>query len=323
MLHIAPIFIAALGLVCAGGASAVAQQATEPPVALSPEERQKREEWQKAMSRVPLPKKGCFTAAYPSMEWQEAPCTTTPPYPQPPRRGPRPETVGNGNDVSPQVPTGFFISTAIGSFDSVTGVTSESGTIGNTGPPVANAYTLQLNTNTFTSTACAGSPNPACRGWQQFVFENFGSGGRAYIQYWLLRYNTTCPAGVGWRQFSFTGSTDIYCWRNNNLGAAAVPAQPITNLGQLSLTGTVSVGGDSVTLSTGSNIYSVNGDNAVNAAAGWQIAEFNVFGDGGNSAGASQANFNSGSTIVPRTRVISGSPNPPHLRGTRLYGRDQ
>jgi hypothetical protein len=257
------------------------RQTTEPQVAPSPEEQQKREEWQRSLSQVPLPKGGCFTAAYPSMQWQEAPCTTTPPYPQPPRRGPRPLIVGNDNDVSAQVPMGF-ISTGIGSFDSVTGVTSESGPIGNTGPSVANAYTLQLNTNFFPSRACAGSPNPDCLGWQQFVFENFGSGGRAYIQYWLIQYNTTCPGGVGWNQFSFTGSMDIYCWKNSSLGAVAVPAQAITNLGQLSLTGTVSAGGDSVTLSTGSNVYSVAGDNAVDAAAGWQIAEFNVFGDGGN-----------------------------------------
>jgi von Willebrand factor type D domain len=219
-------------------------------------------------------------------------------------------TVGNNSDVSPQVPSGF-ISTAIGSFDSVTGVTSENGPIGNSGPPVANAYTLQLNTNFFPSTACAGSPNPNCLGWQQFVFENNGSGGRAYIQYWLIQYNKTCPPGVGWNQFSFSGSTDIYCWKNNSLGAVAIPAQPITNLGQLTLTGAVSAGGDGITVASGPNIYSVAGDNAVNAAAGWQIAEFNVFGDGGNSAGGGQASFNSGSTIVPRTRVIYGGAAPP------------
>jgi hypothetical protein len=219
--------------------------------------------------------------------------------------------VGNANDVSAQVPTGF-ISNAIGSFDSVTGVTSESGPIANTGSPVPNAYTLQLNTNTFASTVCAGSPNPACLGWQQFVFENNGSSGRAFIQYWLIKYNTTWPTGQSWNQFSFNGSTDIYCWKNNSGGAVAVPNQPITNLGQLTLSGAVSATGDSVTLSTGSNVYARAGDNAVNAAAGWTIAEFNVFGDAGNSSGGGQASFNSGSSIVPRTRVISGGTAPPN-----------
>jgi hypothetical protein len=291
------------------------QQSTNPMAALSPEERQKREEWQKSMSQVPLPKKGCFRGVYPSMEWQETPCTTGPAYPMPPRRGPRPLTVGNRSDVSPQVPSGF-ISTAIGSFDSVTGVTSESGPIANTGPSLPDTYTLQINTEQFKSTACAGSPNTdpntGCRGWQQFVFENNPSSHRVGIQYWLIRYNTTCPAGAGWNQFSFTGDTDIYCWKNNSMGWASVAAaQPIANLGQISLTGAVSASGDSVTLASGNNIDSVPGDNAVNAAAGWQIAEFNVFGDGGNSAGGGQASFNSGSTIVPRTRVLYGGTAPP------------
>lgn len=192
-------------------------------------------------------------------------------------------------------------------------MTSESGPIGNAGPPIANAYTLQLNTDQFASTVCASSPNPACKGWEQFVFENYGSSGRAYIQYWLIKYNTTCPAGGGWNQFSFTGSTDIYCWKDDSMGAAYLPAaQPITNLGQLRLTGTVGAGGDSVTVSTGSVMKGVTGDNAVNAAAGWQIAGFNVYGDGGNSAGGGQASFNSGSMIVTRTRIIYGGTAPPN-----------
>jgi hypothetical protein len=266
--------------------------------------------WHITMAQIPMPKKGCFESSYPSKEWKEVACVATPTYPQPPRKWPPPDIVGNGNDLSAEVPTGY-ISTAIGSFDSVTGVTSESGPIGNTGPAVANAYTLQLNPNFFTTTACAGSPNPSCLGWQQFVFENYGTGARAYIQYWLLLYNTTCPAGVGWNQITLYGTSDIYCWKNDSAGAVAVPAQAITNLAQLSLTGTVSATGDSLTMSTGSNTYAVTGDNAVNAAAGWQIAEFNVFGDGGNSDGGGMASFNSGSTIVPRTRVIYGDDDAP------------
>jgi hypothetical protein len=265
--------------------------------------------WRVDIAQIPQPKKGCFIATYPSKEWREVPCTSTPPYPQPPRRGPRPLIVGNGDDLAPQVPG--FISTAIGSFDSLTNVTSESGPIGNTGPSIANAYTLQLNTNFFASTACAGSPNPNCNGWQQFVFENYGSGGRAYIQYWLIQYNATCPAGVGWNQFSFTGDTDIYCWKNNTGGAVPVPNQTITNLGQLSLSGNVGAGGDSVTLSVGGTAYTRAGDNAVNAAAGWQTAEFGVFGDGGNSSGGGMASFNAGAGVAVRTRVISGSTAPP------------
>jgi hypothetical protein len=298
------------------------------PMALSPEERQKREAWQKSMSQVPLPKNGCFRAVYPSMEWQETQCTPGPSYPMPPRRGPRPLIVGDGSDVAPQAPAGF-ISTAIGSFDSVTGVTSESGPIANTGPSLPDTYTLQINTEQFKSTACAGSPNTdpitGCRGWQQFVFENNPSNHRIGIQYWLIRYNTTCPAGAGWNQFSFTGDTDIYCWKNNSMGwATTKDAQPIANLGQISLIGAVSASGDSVKLASGNVIEGTqSGDNAVNAAAGWQIAEFNVFGDAGNSDGGGTASFNSGSSIVPRTRVIYGGTDPPNCVAQGFYGREE
>jgi hypothetical protein len=188
-------------------------------------------------------------------------------------------------------------------------VTSESGPIGNSGPQVANAYSLQINTDFFTSTVCAGSPNPACQGWQQFVFFNDGSSGSIFIQYWLIQYNTNCPAGAGWNQFPYNGG--IYCYKNDSAGAMPVPNQPITNLSQLSLVGTATGGGDSATLWVGATPYAVAGDNAVNAAAGWRIAEFNVFGPGGNSSGGSQASFNSGADIIPRTRIIYGGTAPP------------
>jgi hypothetical protein len=121
-----------------------------PPETTKPPEAQSRAAWAKAMTQTPQPKNGCFKSSYPSTEWQEVPCTAAPSYPQPPRRGSA--IVDDRHEVSVKVPTGF-ISTATGSFDSVTGVTSESGPIANTGPSVAKAYTLQLNTNFFISTA--------------------------------------------------------------------------------------------------------------------------------------------------------------------------
>jgi hypothetical protein len=280
-------------------------------VPVSPEESRLREDWRTSMVQIPLPGRACFQAAYPSKLWLAVPCTTPPPFPMVPRRGPRPLTVGNANDVSAQAPTGFISSTT-GTF-TVAGVTNESAPIGNSGSPVADAYSLQINTNFFTSSSCAGSPNPACKAWEQFVFYNFGSAGGSglYIWYWLIEYNAACPAGEGWTQFSFNGSSAIYCYKFNSLGGAPVPNQPITNLGQLAMTGTVSATADQILLSTGTMMYSVPGDNSVNAAAGWQMAEFNVFGPGGNSAGGSQASFNSGSTINPRTEILYGGADPP------------
>jgi hypothetical protein len=37
-----------------------------------------REEWEKAIARVPQGKEGCFKATYPHLEWQEVPCATPP-----------------------------------------------------------------------------------------------------------------------------------------------------------------------------------------------------------------------------------------------------
>jgi hypothetical protein len=306
------LVLTSLATLAAGsGGAAVASAPPPMTVPLSPEESRLREDWRTSMVQIPLPGKACFQAAYPSKLWLAVPCTTPPPFPMVPRRGPRPLTVGNAKDVSAQAPTGFISSTT-GTF-TVTGVTNESAPIGNAGSPVADAYSLQINTNFFTGSVCAGSPNPACRAWEQFVFYNFGSGRNAglYIAYWLIAYNAACPAGKGWSQFSFNGSSDIYCWKFNSLGGAPVPNQPITNLGQLAMTGAVSATADQILLSTGTMMYSVPGDNTVNAAAGWQIAEFNVFGPGGNSAGGSQASFNSGSTINPRVEIIYGGADPP------------
>jgi sRNA-binding regulator protein Hfq len=303
------VFLFALAmLVLTFAASAFAQTSadqgapTPPPATVQPSQQQ-LENWRKNMPAQP-PRLGCFTSAYPSNQWQEVPCTTAPAVPFPPARGPRPDTVGNGYDVSAQV--SGHISEAVGSFDSVTGVTSESGT-GTFGGP--NAFTLQLNSNFFASPACSGAANPSnCLGWQQFVYANVSCPHCAFIQYWLINYNATCPSG-----WTASGGD---CFTNS--AAVNVPAQTITNLGNLSLTGQVNSGGNDIfIMAVGINVYSVQGvDTVVFLAQGWQDAEFNVVGD----CCGSQANFNTGSTIVVRTSVNSGTLNAPSCLGQGFTG---
>ena len=123
--------------VCAHAAASGAPQNVSPtangvavvqkaPERLSPEELKKREPWRKAMLAIPLPKKGCFTAIYPNRQWREVPCRPSTPHPPLlPHAGgmTQPEQVGGaGPDFSATV-TGH-ISTAEGSFDSATGITS-------------------------------------------------------------------------------------------------------------------------------------------------------------------------------------------------------
>ncbi len=119
------------------------------------------------------------------------------------------------------------------------------------------------------------------------------------MEYWLINYNSPCPAG--WT----ADSGD--CFRNSN--AVNVPSQSITNLINLSVTGqAVSGGNDTMMMPVGGTIYSVTGpDSVIYLANGWTASEFNIVGD----CCFSQANFNSGSTIVVRTSVDYGSNNAP------------
>jgi hypothetical protein len=199
------------------------------------------------------------------------------------------------------------MSAAEGSYDSVTGVTSESGQEGEAGPIVPNTYSLQLNTNRFPTPACNPSPNPGCMGWQQFVYSS--SQESLFIQYWLIEYNTTCPAG--WISYSFSSSTDIYCYRNG-AGAAAVARQPITNLANLRLGGSANTSGnDTVTMFIGSTTATAaNLGNILDLGAGWRSAEFIIVGD----CCGSEATFNAGSTLVVRTTVHNGTTNAPTCR---------
>jgi hypothetical protein len=276
---------------------------------LSKEEYQKQIDWRKAIAAKPQPKKGCFTSKFPSLEWQEIPCVDGPKYPMPPKAGILPDIVGNGNEIAAQAPSGHITSTT-GSFDSLTNVTSEAGQIAAAGGQIANAYTLQINTDFFASTVCSGSPIPAnCSGWEQFVFENNNVSHRAYIQYWLIKYNTACPAG--WT--NFPSGTDNYCViLSNSSGAVPTPAVPVTNLGQVTMTGSATASGDSIVMTISGMAYSRNGDNAVNASAGWSIAEFNILGDGGSAVGVgSEANFNNTASLVTRTQITYGGTAPP------------
>jgi hypothetical protein len=169
--------------------------------------------------------------------------------------------------------------------------------VNGTPPAVANAFSLQVNTKPFQTSVCSGAANPTqCQGWQQFVFSNSGF---VFMQYWLLTYLATCPAG--WNTYGAD------CWKNSS--ATFVPAQTINQLGKLSLTGNaVSGGSDTVIFSTGSARYAATGeDSALHLANGWQFAEFNVFGD----CCFSQANFNTGSTIAVRVSVNTGSLQAP------------
>ncbi len=260
--------------------------------------------WHVRIAKVSQPSaNGCFTATYPRLAWRETACAappSTPMTPKPP--GPTPLVVGGGNDIVAQTPAGP-ITQAFGSFESVS-VASVSSPLTPMGAPVANAYTLQLNTNFFSTPACAGAAIPAlCLGWQQFVFANNGTSGLVYIEYWLLMYNTGCPGGFT----AFPIGADIYC--RQAIPATVVPTNtPITNMPGFLLSGDVSgMGPDIVIFQDGVNVYSASGSSIVDAAPGWTMAEFNVFGYGSGT----MATFNATASTHVRTRINYGGTAAP------------
>jgi len=270
------------------------------PAGAAPQIARTQDDWHAAMQRLSLPAEGCFQSDFPRIEWKQVACAHHASVPYPPRPGGRPERVGNRTDFA-AIPA-HLISSAEGSFDSVTGVTS----IDSRPSGGGSEFSLQLNTKPFVTLACSSSPNPGCRGWQQFVYSNRGV---ALIQYWLLSYNTTCP--FGWYTFTFPSSSDIYCYKDG-LGQATVPRQAVSNLRNLTLGGTATAGGiDAITMRTGTTMYSAsNPDGELGLAAGWTDAEFNIFGD----CCGSDAAFNAGSAVTVRTTVHDGTMDAPTCR---------
>ena len=275
-----------------------------------------RESWLKAMQRLPRPPEGCYASSFPNVEWKTIPCGTPPAYPPvPSMRIGSPFLVGGGtNDYAANV-TGT-ISAVEGTFPGAPATLTESGPVANSGPSFSDTYMLQINSNRFSGSACAGSPNPNCQGWQQFVYENSTEPGKAqqrvYIAYWLYNYNASCPSG-GWQFFQFGGDPNSHCWQPT-LTASLLAGIPVSKLGSVVFSAAASASGDQVTISDGTNIVTKTGVNALGLAAVWTDAEFNIVGDGGNSSGGAQASFGANTTLVVKTTVHNGTRNKPSSR---------
>ncbi len=272
----------------AGQQAPVVKRVT-PPAIINATKAQ-RETWRVKMVHTARPKaNACFQSAYPDTQWHEVACAKPPKHYFGPKHGPVTATVGSGDDFVAQ-PTSP-ISLAEGSFDSVAGVTSESTTGATAGQGVngANMFTLQLNSNFFTTSVCNGLAS-GCKGFAQFVYDS--SANQGYVQYWLIGAGAHCPNG--WTP------VDGFCVQNAPSGVnGPTGGVTIADLGEMKITGAGASGG-MLTLYVGGFMQSVPGGNVIpDLASNWGDAEFNVFGDGGSG----QAVFNSGSTLVVRTQV--------------------
>jgi len=264
----------------------VAAQASDNALALA------QEAWREAIAHTAVPEAGCFEASYPSMEWNKVECVEAPNIQFRPRTGRASgQTVGDGDDYAAEVSSGL-ISQTIGSFAKVTGVKTENGVGG------ANSYSLQLNSNFMNTPACDGAKDPAkCLDWLQYVYSSdFTS---AFMQYWLIFWNTTCPSG--WN------SDGGDCYKNS--AAVTVPKEVISKLKTIKISGSaVASGLDTLVMTVGTKAYSTTGeDSVVDLATAWKESEFNIVGDGGGS----EADFNTGSTIEVKIAVTNGTKNAP------------
>jgi ABC-type phosphate transport system substrate-binding protein len=284
------------GLVAVLGPPAAAVAGSTP----RPTPHQGRTEWERAIAKLPVPGAGCFTASYPHVEWRSSRCVAAPRLPYSPAHGPshaivrnNADDVGDGVDYSAAV--SGLLSSATGSFDAISPGTTETGLKDGGGPEVPNTFSLQLNTKPFTSPACTSSPDPACKGWEQFLYSTTSN--TVFIQYWLIGYSTTCPAG--WMTFGAD------CFENSSATTVAGGPLTVASLSSAKLTGSATSGGsDTVELTTSSGSTAVSASDTVLGLAGaWTEAEFAVVGD----CCGTKALFSSGTTLQVRTTVHSGT----------------
>ncbi len=251
------------------------------------------EAWRAAISTAALPGKGCFTAAYPGTEWTRVACSNAPHRPFLPAHGPSGFVVGNGNDFAAE--TGVPISSAVGSFPSIKGLTTE------TNDGASDTYSLQLNSSYYQAPVCDGAQIPSeCRAWMQYVYENDAPyAGGAFMEVWLINYGSNCPPGWG------PYATDCYY----NSDEVSIPDQELSALGDIKVSGsTVSGGNDTVKVIASKKAYAVTmPDSMIDLAGNWNTAEYNIFGDGGGS----EVEFNPGTKIAVKVQLNDGSTNAP------------
>lgn len=281
--------------------------------------------WRAEMAHVATPAEGCYTAAYPVRAWHGVACAAAPKLDFAPNSGAvesggvassaavraagaatrtknDPEIVGAGEDYSAEV--NGLLTSATGTFPVVQNVTEETGENAQTSQQVPNSFSLQLDSAPFATALCDGQPD--CSGWEQFLFSNPGDDepGSVFIEFWLVDVGPEpCPGE--WTSFEGeSGQKDCYL----DSPAQELPGQPITNLGNMSLTGTVSGTQDTVSLSTGGDsLYTVSAPGVLELAKEWNAAEFLVGGDGDGT----QANFNAGASITAQTATRYGSSAAP------------
>lgn len=268
-----------------------------------------RIDWSKQMRGAPLPGEGCFHARYPALRWEKLSCAQEPLRARlggidqrgglAKRWGVTERSVAVAQGTI-SIATGLFPSVSINGEQSVGGSTS--GAIDGW-----NEYSLQINTNPDATTA-ACKKHVGCTVWQQFTYLTDGLGkGKAAVtmQYWLLNFGSkNCPSH--WH--STTVGSELDCVRNSK--SIEAPNIPPSALGASAvvLSAVATPGGDAVTLFDGLQLWTVGAkDTMLDISSVWNEAEFNIFGD----AGDSQAQFDGDASVTVLLSYTDGTSMPP------------
>jgi hypothetical protein len=209
------------------------------------------------------------------------------------------------------------------------GAFSETGNVAGKAPAQANSYAVQLNVPVFSATQCQIAAVPAnCFGWEQFFYSSSNCGSACFngveIEYWLIRYNnpnlpfsTTpganynppCPSALPLAD----GTGNCYL---NPVVTPVSPVLPVTDLNNMTLTGSAAAGGDQATLTDGTQAWtnSPTADDLLGLATNgnWNGTEFNVFGD----EDFDQAVFSGVQSIQVTTVLHNGTTSAPSCSTT-------
>jgi hypothetical protein len=264
-----------------------------------------------------FPKTGCFVAAYPSPSWRETPCVQAPPRGTGPIRVPpgtkAPRIIRHDLDVFAGAPSP--ISWAEGSFPTIIDLTSAAT---NNSPGV---YSLQLNSGTFTTTACKNAkPGATCTGWAQFVVDTSTVHSYALIEYWVRGFANPCADAPTLPNIA--GTTTWFPFDSDcgfESPSIQMPPLSVADLGAITVRGTADAQGNDtivVTHSDGTFYGASFPDATMQLAAGWTSAEYNIFG----YAGGQEAVLNEGAALVGRIKIEDGSTSAPTLQSMSLTG---
>ncbi|MBL8288128.1 MAG: VWD domain-containing protein [Rubrivivax sp.] len=311
----APAAASAAASAATSAASSAAAAATAPAATTAKEAMRA---WQDAIAATPAPGKGCFTAKYPGKTWRKTTCLTAS------KQANRPRTfdIGGANHVVAR--SSGTVRSATGSFENVTPANlTASGPLA-TGGTAPDAFSLQINAQPFVpvssdaTIAACGTTKPACSAWQQFIYSQYQGfpNPRIFVEYWLLGFGATCPAGWSPTLPGSPLNTDCYL---NSPGAYVGPTRvTAADLGSVRLSAFAGLDNpttpapdtslDKVVLTwANGTAFLHTHDNLLGLNQRWKDVEWNVVGD----CCGYKVDFSAGTSMVARAQLDDGGVQPP------------